>query len=1089
VLVGGGVTDESISVDSFFLFAFLLFFGGSVQRVLLSSDGSSCYNAVKSIFLYCDDPGEVPMNAKLPLSAKIALVFWILCAMSVATAGPSEGAKRILDVADVRGGLIVHIGCGDGRLTAALRAGESCIVHGLDTDMRSVTKARQHIRKLGMYGAVSVERFEGKRLPYVDNSVNLVVAEDLGGVTMAEAMRVLAPGGVVYVKKGGRWSKTVKPQPEETDEWTHFLHDASGNAVAHDDVVGPPRHVQWIAEPRHTRSHEHTPSINALVSTGGRIFYIADEAAIGSLRQQPQWNLIARDAYNGVLLWKRPVDAWFPHIVNWGAAPRHLQRRLVAVGDRVYVTLGIHAALSAVDAATGEVVKVYEQTRGAEEVVCLKGILLVVVRSATDERAAELEKFAQLTMQTKSPLHKRESAQPLVDRFRSIEAKAEKVVIALDADTGRLLWKKSGTDVSGLRSQSLCADGDRAFYQRGKDVVCLDLKTGKEFWSAASGSLRLVCGGRVFCAGGRTASALSVKNGKTLWTQPLLLTDVRDVFVAGGSLWLGGFKPCEGKRGPSWGPYFATQRDPATGKMLMHVEPEGPGHHHRCYVNKATDRYILGGRRGVEFIDLQTGDVLWHSWVRGVCKYGVMPCNGLLYAPPHACGCYIAAKLTGFYALAPESGSSLGAGKAKEQERLYRGPAYSRGTGARQSAGSDRGWPTYRADAQRSGFTSESVPAVLSRKWQADVGGKLSSPTVAGPKVFVACVDEHRVVALDADSGRSAWDFTAGGRVDSPPSIYANQAIFGSRDGYVYSMRVSDGALAWRLRAARAERRVAAWGQLESASPVNGSVLAQDDAVYFTAGRSSYLDGGIDLYRIEGRTGKTLSRTTIYSPDPETGRQPAQSGPAYMPGALGEILTSDGQYVYLRDMVLDKGGARQPQGNAHLFTLTGFLDDSWPHRSYWIFGTQCSIATGCSRRQKDLVSGRLLVFNKPMIYGYGRSTLHWSNQFQDGAYRLFARDFDKGTEKWTKRVAIQVRAMVLAGKVLFAAGPALETSDRPQERNASGGAVLMAVSASDGTELARYELDSPPVFDGMAAANGRLYLSLENGRILCMAGR
>ena len=49
--------------------------------------------------------------------------------------------------------------------------------------------------------------------------------------------------------------------------------------------------------------------------------------------------------------------------------------------------------------------------------------------------------------------------------------------------------------------------------------------------------------------------------------------------------------------------------------------------------------------------------------------------------------------------------------------------------------------------------------------------------------------------------------------------------------------------------------------------------------------------------------------------------------------------------------------------------------------------------------------------------------------------------------------------------------------------------MLMAVSASDGAELARYELDSPPVFDGMAAANGRLYLSLENGRLLCMAGR
>ena len=32
---------------------------------------------------------------------------------------------------------------------------------------------------------------------------------------------------------------------------------------------------------------------------------------------------------------------------------------------------------------------------------------------------------------------------------------------------------------------------------------------------------------------------------------------------------------------------------------------------------------------------------------------GSIPANGLLYVPPHACGCYIAAKLIGFNVLAP----------------------------------------------------------------------------------------------------------------------------------------------------------------------------------------------------------------------------------------------------------------------------------------------------------------------------------------------------------------------------------------------------------------------------------------------------
>jgi len=41
-----------------------------------------------------------------------------------------------------------------------------------------------------------------------------------------------------------RWIKIVKPWPEESDQWTHWLHGADGNAVARDSVVAPPRHLQ-----------------------------------------------------------------------------------------------------------------------------------------------------------------------------------------------------------------------------------------------------------------------------------------------------------------------------------------------------------------------------------------------------------------------------------------------------------------------------------------------------------------------------------------------------------------------------------------------------------------------------------------------------------------------------------------------------------------------------------------------------------------------------------------------------------------------------------------------------------------------------
>lgn len=177
------------------------------------------------------------------------MLFVCLLAMSftLSTAKARQSlqkARQILDASGVRGGLIVHIGCGNGKLTTALRVNDSYMVHGLNLDESNIAKARRHIQSLSLYGKVSVERLRSDRLPYIDNLVNLVVSENPGKVPMDEVMRVLAPDGVAYIKRGEVWTKTVKPRPQEIDDWTHYLHDASNNAVSHDTVVGPPRRMQ-----------------------------------------------------------------------------------------------------------------------------------------------------------------------------------------------------------------------------------------------------------------------------------------------------------------------------------------------------------------------------------------------------------------------------------------------------------------------------------------------------------------------------------------------------------------------------------------------------------------------------------------------------------------------------------------------------------------------------------------------------------------------------------------------------------------------------------------------------------------------------
>jgi len=73
---------------------------------------------------------------------------------------PEEQARRILDATGVRGGLVVHLNCGDGKLTAALRTGDAYLVHGLARNVENLAKARERVRQRGLYGPVSVDLLE-----------------------------------------------------------------------------------------------------------------------------------------------------------------------------------------------------------------------------------------------------------------------------------------------------------------------------------------------------------------------------------------------------------------------------------------------------------------------------------------------------------------------------------------------------------------------------------------------------------------------------------------------------------------------------------------------------------------------------------------------------------------------------------------------------------------------------------------------------------------------------------------------------------------------------------------------------------------
>jgi len=989
----------------------------------------------------------------------------------------------------VTGGLVVHVGCGDGKLTATLRANKDMLVHGLDAEAGNVRAARKHIASLGVYGKVSADTFDGKNLPYIENFVNLVVCEDLGPLAMTEVMRVLTPGGVAQVKTDGRWGKTVKPRPKELDDWTHYLHGPDNNAVSQDTIVGPPRRIQWVAPPRWARSHEISPSIQGVVSSAGRLFYVHDTGPIGLVDERfgSRWSLIARDAFNGLRLWKRDIGSWATTANEyWLRCTVTPNRRIVADTDRIYVALGAKQPVTVFGAASGRILAAYKGTESAGELVCHNGILLVATSTPRGGRP----------------------------RGKALAAKGS--VTAIKTATRQRMWHVDGK----IGPLTLAALGEAALFMDGKDVVCVDLNTGANRWRAASdpGSL-IACEKAVLVLHSKGITAHSPKDGSVMWRSKQKVRGFvgpAELFVIDGLVWPSG---------------TGVGLDLQTGKVKRRISVgASPGHHHRCHQRKATVNYLLNSKRGVEFFDIHNKQQpQLHDWVRGTCRLGIVPGNGLLYMPSHACFCYPGVQLKGFNALAPASGAKIEYPRSKAS-RLEKGPAF--GMNPRFAIGNVKSdWPTYRHDPARSGRASCKVPATLKQGWKVKLtgAGRLTPPVVAAGIVYVASVDTHQIHALKAKDGSRLWTFTAGGRIDSPPTIApiprptaGSRCVFGCRDGYVYCLRTIDGELVWRFRAAPTDRRLGAYGQIESVWPLHGSVLVRNSLVYIAAGRSSFVDGGISLYALDLETGEVRHKKQLYD-RPMTVKQGTGSGPMDMlQGARTDIMVCDAESIYMSRVQFDDKLTVRPNDSVnkqgrrktglHLSTTSGFLDDTYFNRSFWMYAR---IWPGYTLAASAPKSGQILAFDNQATYSVkvfdrrGPGNHFRSAYFKPGSGYLLCADDNsnepqqsakvKGAErerpdqirqkpaKWTRRIPVRVRAMVLADRTLLVAGPpdVIPANDPLAALQGRKGAALWAVSTRDGETLAEYKLAHPPVFDGMAAAGNALFIVLTSGEVVC----
>ncbi|MFO7774311.1 MAG: PQQ-binding-like beta-propeller repeat protein, partial [Candidatus Hydrogenedentota bacterium] len=676
----------------------------------------------------------------------LALIFassLVVACMAVSTAARGEVdaplversvIQTLLKDSGAHGGLVVHVGCGSGEESAALaaKAEKPFVVQGLEGDREALEKARKCARELGVSGELTFKHWDGDTLPYTDNLVNVLFWEPAEKeANMDEIMRVLAPGGVAYVQQEDGWHEEVKPWPDTIDDWSHHRYNAGNVGASNDEEVGPPTHIQWEAGPRFMRSHEIETGFSSLVSAKGRIYYIIDDGPIGitDARFPSRWSLMARDAFNGVELWKRPLPEWGwqawregrennPH--EWLGSrtnPGDVDRSMAVDGDTLYVILGWGEPISAVDGATGDVLNTYEETAGTIEFVVHEGVLLVR------------------------------------------EQNPDPAIKAVNPGDGEVLWR---TEASLIADRSLCAAAERVFFSTRSEMVALALDTGDELWRTETGirpSGVMANEEALLAVVSDVTLALSAETGEVLWEGPGAGTRGRnlDLFLIGDLAW--------------WHRHNAHARRLDDGEEVRRLHLQSlleSGHHRRCYTDRATVNYLITGERGSEFMHLADENHMRHNWTRGPCISGMTPANGLFYVPPHQCFCYSAVRLDGFFALASRADSpGIDAGGG---ERLERGPAYGEALAESESDGEQ--WPTYRQNAERSGSVASDVPSELAQAWSTQLGGDLTQAVAAGGRVYVAEKKAGTLHCLDMENGVRLWSRTVAGAIDSPPSVH-----------------------------------------------------------------------------------------------------------------------------------------------------------------------------------------------------------------------------------------------------------------------------------------------------------------------------
>ena len=920
-----------------------------------------------------------------------------------------------------------------------------------DAETRSVQQAAERAGLLGSRVFAASGPLDALHLG--DNLADAAFAFD--EVPEQELLRVLRPRAKAYA--GDR--EFAKPVPDGIDEWDHPYHGPDNNPNSTDALAKGKFRTQFINTPKFSPMPEQT------VIAGGRMYkamgHIAHKA------NQNEWlnTLLGINAYNGTILWRRPLPKSF------------MIHRNTMIATDEGLLMGDHESCKIFDGDTGEV---RDQLTIPPEITDGQTWKWMALR---DGVLYALVGNVESLIKTQKSMRRGLGHWPwgMWDGHDYDDPRTSfgygRTVVAIDRETKKVLWHYR--DDEFLDARAVCMNSKHIYcFSPERFLACVEIATGKLLWKNSDQDLLdaisknekaqhyitgyattsyMKCSDEfLFFAGPQRERMVvaSADTGKLAWTYPRgnLQLVLRD-----DGVWAAGAQNTEG------GVVF----DYATGNVLATM----PGRRACTRATGGIDSIFFRANGGTVRVLTETNTAQHIAPMRPPCQDGVLISNGQLYWGPWMCGCQLS--LYGNISLtAAKTDPDAPKGAAIYEDALTK---FGEVETVERLGISDNDWTHYPGDEAGTFVTQVSLPSGVKPTWSAKVGaGDLpTAPVAAGGLVFVA--NRNGVVqALGAD-GEMAWKAYTAGPVYYPPVISDDRLFVGCSDGLVYAFEAKTGRKLWTFQVGPDDRLIPVFGKLISAWPLSGG-LAADDAtgtVYAVGGLAHY--DGTYVVALDAKTGELKASNTT------TGSMSSvvESGISLQ----GSVRIANGELQFL-------GGGVYEVARYDLETLmclneakvqitSQFRTAFYPY--YPVYGKYVSLAheyeDGSLLSHDSNYAGYLydkLQLQEPLAEGQQRVR-------KDAARELLRRrgKANKPKIRWADKKQRRFTSFIVSGpsRQLLATGHPDEREDDP---------FLVAINVDDGSDVWVQKLPAVAVKGGSAIdAAGRIFVSLEDGQLLC----